>query len=390
MPPFERDEYIQRISKTKQRMAERGIDVLLVTDPANMNYLTGYDGWSFYTHQVVAVSLDAEEPVWIGRLMDVACARHTTFLRPENIVGYPDVYVYDRSRHAMTYAADILRQRGWEQRTFAVEMDAHYLTARYFEVLRKELPRARFVDADFLVNWVRIVKSPREIDYMRQAGRIAAVAMQTAIDVIEPGVRECDAAAKVYAALIAGTPEFGGDVPMGISMPSGEKTSAPHLVWTDQPYLRDVAVSIELGGCRHRYHSGLARTVFLGSPPERLSTLSAATVEGMQVAFDAVRPGRTCEEVEAAWRGVLKKAGIEKESRIGYSIGLGYPPSWVERTASLAPGDTTVLEPGMTFHMILGMWQEDWGFELSEAFRVTEKGEPELFAGFPRQLFVKP
>src|SRR3990172_3167187 len=122
MPPFERDEYIQRIEKTKQRMAERGIDVLLVTDPANMNYLTGYDGWSFYTHQVLAVSLDAEEPVWIGRLMDVACARHTTFLRPENIVGYPDVYVYDRSKHAMTYAAGVLIQRGWERHSFAVEM----------------------------------------------------------------------------------------------------------------------------------------------------------------------------------------------------------------------------------------------------------------------------
>ena len=82
----------------------------------------------------------------------------------------------------------------------------------------------------------------------------------------------------------------------------------------------------------------------------------------------------TCEAVEAAWRGYIARFGLEKASRIGYSVGLGYPPDWGEHTMSLRPGDTTELEPGMAFHMICGMWMDDWGFEASETFVVTDVG----------------
>ena len=88
------------------------------------------------------------------------------------------------------------------------------------------------------------------------------------------------------------------------------------------------------------------------------------------------------------WRNHIAKAGLEKESRIGYAVGLNYPPDWGEHTASLRPGDATILEPNMTFHMILGMWMDDYGFECSETFRVTEHG-CETFADVPRKLFVK-
>jgi ectoine hydrolase len=106
------------------------------------------------------------------------------------------------------------------------------------------------------------------------------------------------------------------------------------------------------------------------------------------VALDAVRPGATCEQVEAAWREHIARHGLEKSSRIGYSVGIGYPPDWGEHTMSLRPGDTTQLEPGMAFHMILGMWMDDWGFEASETFVVTESGA-ECLCSFPRELTVK-
>lgn len=72
MALFQNDEYQARISKTKKRMDDAGIEVLIVSDPANMNYLTGYDGWSFYVPQAVVVAMDLEMPFWIGRGMDVA------------------------------------------------------------------------------------------------------------------------------------------------------------------------------------------------------------------------------------------------------------------------------------------------------------------------------
>ena len=85
---------------------------------------------------------------------------------------------------------------------------------------------------------------------------------------------------------------------------------------------------------------------------------------------------------------MIERHGIVKESRIGYSVGLGYPPDWGERTLSLRPGDRTELQPNMTMHVIPGIWQDDWGIEISECIRITETGA-ETFCDFPRQLFVK-
>lgn len=387
--PFAREEYLARIAATKRRMESAGIDVLLVSDPCNMNYLTGYDATSYYVHQMVALALDAAEPLWIGRQMDVACARFTTFLEPQNMLGYPESYIGVPDRHAMTFVAETLRERGWHKARIGVEMDAHFFTARCFQELRAGLPETELVDATLLVNWLRIVKSPREIAYMRQAGTIVTAAMNVAVAMIEPGVRQCDVAAAVYETSVQGTAEFGGDMPEGPWMPAGARTSAPHLTWTDQPYRAGEATNLELNACRHRYTAALARTVVLGPPPAAMVRMIPVVVEGIETALDRARPGVACHEVEAAWRGVATAAGIEKSSRIGYSIGIGYPgPSWNERTASLQPGDQTVLAPNMTFHMIIGMWMDNWGFELSETFRVTD-GAPEVFARVPREVFVK-
>ena len=389
MTLFHEDEYRGRIEQTKQRMQDGGIEVLIVSDPANMNYLTGYDGWSFYVPQVVVVALDLAAPLWIGRGMDVAGARHTTFLDEDHITGYSDDYVQNPVKHPMNFVADEIKRRGWEKRVIGVEMDAYYFSARGFQALKEGLPHAGIEDANLLVSWVRLKKSDAEIGYMMQAGKISEKVMQTALDNLSPGVRECDAVAAVYRAQMTGTPEFGGDYPAIVPlMPTGEKTSAPHLTWTDAPYQNEQMVNLELAACRHRYHSPLARTAYLGSnPPQKLLSLAEHTVEGLNLTLDAIKPGPRCEEIEMVWRRHIAKVGLEKESRIGYAMGLNYPPDWGEHTASLRPGDKTILAPNMTFHMILGMWMDDYGFECSESFRVTESG-CETLANFPRKLFL--
>ncbi|MGE4562255.1 MAG: M24 family metallopeptidase [Rhodospirillales bacterium] len=96
----------------------------------------------------------------------------------------------------------------------------------------------------------------------------------------------------------------------------------------------------------------------------------------------------TCDEVVAVWNGVISKHGLVKESRMGYSTGLNYPPDWGEHTLSPRTGDKTVLEPNMTIHLMPGIWMDDCGIEISECFRVTENGA-KTFCNFPRKLFVK-
>ncbi len=386
---FAASEYERRIERTRKRLRERGLDAIVVSDPANMNYLTGYDGWSFYVHQAVVVTADEREPVWVGREMDANGARATTWLAEENVRAYSDDHVHSPvDLHPMDYLASVLEDLEVDTGRIGLEMDASYFTAKSYTRLRSALPEATFDDATLLVGWVRIRKSERELEYMREAARISELAMTAGLETIAEGVPEYEAAAAIYDALINGTDDYGGDYPAIVPlMPAGEHTGTPHLTWTDRAFEEGDPVIIELSGCRHRYHSPLARTTFVGEPPAAISHTADVVVEGLEAALDAVEPGVTCEEVELAWRETIAAHDIEKEDRIGYSMGLGYPPDWGEHTASLRPGDETVLEEDMTFHAIPGIWGDEFGVEISETFHVTSSGA-ETLASFPRELFT--
>jgi ectoine hydrolase len=388
MPSFEIEEYQNRINKTKQKMSEQGIDILLLTDPANMNYLSGYDGWSFYVHQMLIVIIDEPQPFWVGRDQDKNAARLTTWLDSSHIIPYSDDYVQSSIKHPMDFVSDVLKEKREAKRTIGVEMDTYYFTAKCYDRLRTGLPDASFKDATNLVNWVRIIKSDRELEFMRNAARIVENAMQVGVSSIAEGVRECDVVAEIYHAQIRGTLEFGGDysaiVPL---LPSGTKTSTPHLTWTDDTYKKEEPVILELAGCYKRYHCPMARTAIIGTPPQTLLDLAEVVKEGINASLEVVKPGITCEELESVWRKTIGKSGFKKESRIGYSTGLNYPPDWGEHTASLRQGDQTILQPNMTFHMIPGIWLDDYGVEISESFRVTETG-CEILTNFPRELII--
>jgi Xaa-Pro dipeptidase len=386
---FEKSEYLQRLNNVKKNMADKGIDVLLITDPANMCYLTGHNAWSFYVHQMVLVDIKEEMPYFIGRYMDAFCGVvKTTWLDNDHVRAYSDDHVQSLTKHPMDYVAKVVQELGIENATIAVEMDNYYFTARAYQRLVQGLPKTRFVDGDLLVNWARIVKSPAEIAFQRRAGKIAELAMDAAIRGLKSGARQCDVVADIYQAQLRGTEEFGGDytsiVPL---MPQGETAGAPHLTWSDDRYTNNTVVAVELAGCYQRYHSPMARTICIGKPGDDVKRTAEIAVEGLNAALAQAKPGNTCQDIEAAWRKILAKNGMEKESRIGYSMGLNYPPDWGEHTASLRPGDKTVLVPGMTFHCIPGMYLDDYGVSISESFVITENG-CETFANYPRKLFI--
>ena len=386
---FSLTEYDSRIKKTKQKMQERGIEVLLVTNPSNMNYLTGYNAWSFYVQQMIILFIDKEEPVWLGREMDANSAKLTTFLKEENIISYTDDFVQSEFNHPMDFVADLLKVEGKSEKSIGLEMETHFFSARCLQQLGKNLPDATFYDASVLVNWIRLIKSEQEIEYMRKAAKIVEIAMQKGFDTVDVGVRECDVAAEILYAQTKGLESCGGDysaiVPM---LPRGEKTSSPHITWSDDRYEKGDPVIIEIAGCHKRYHSPLARTMVLGEPKEELLEVSKVVVEGLNEVINTIKPGLTSEEVEKVWRNCISKHGYKKDSRIGYSVGLSYPPDWGEHTLSIRQGDQTLIQPNMCLHIIPGIWFDNFGFEISETILITKNG-CETFAGFPRELYVK-
>lgn len=389
--PFPPAELTERLRRVQEEMARRSWSALVVADPANLYYLTGYNAWSFYVPQCVIVPAHGDLH-FFGRPMDVHGIGHTTDLGPDRAHFYPESHIHRADIHPYDWIADRALDLGLltdrSDVVVAAETDAHYFSARAFLALHARLRHATIVDSGELVNWVRLVKSPLEQDKLRAAGLVADVVMNRAIAAMGEGRRQCDVVAEIQAAQALGTPEFGGDYPAIVPMlPTGERAGTPHLTWTDTPFVRGEATTLELAGAYQRYHAPLARTVSLGPPSTRLADCAAAVTEGMHAALDALRPGAPARESHAAFTSVIARHGLTKDSRIGYSIGIGYPPDWGERTVSLRAQEETVLAAGMVFHVILGMWMDGWGYELSEPVLLTDAGAERL-THLPQELTV--
>ena len=384
---FSREEYAARLAKTRAAMDERGIDTLVASDPSNMAWLTGYDGWSFYTHQAVIVP-PTGDPIWWGRMQDSQGALLTVYMDDDRVHGYPDTFVQSTERHPMETLAPLLADVS--KGRIGLEMDNYYFSAAAYRTLVSELPEVDFSDATGLVNWQRAVKSEQELTYMRRAARIVEAMHARIAEVVEPGIRKNDLVAEILAAGARGTDEFGGDYPAIVPLvPTGEEASAPHLTWDDSPMEKGAGTFFEIAGCHKRYHTPLCRTVYLGSPPGEMRRAEEALLAGLEAGLDAARAGKRAGQVADALHAELRKAGIEREARCGYPIGLSYPPDWGERTISFRSSDNTVLEPNMTFHFMPGLWMDGWGLEITESIRITEDGPAETLTNYPRAMLVK-
>ena len=262
---------------------------MIVSDPSNMAWLTGYDGWSFYVHQCVLLGLEGD-PVWFGRSQDANGAKRTCFMHPDDIIGYPDHYVQSTERHPMDYLSERIEERGWAKACIGVEMDNYWFSAASYASLQKHLPNAGFSDVTALVNWQRAVKSEQELAYMRTAARLVERMHQRIFDKVEPGMRKCDLVAEIYDASLRydGHLRAGGDYPAIVPLlPSGADAAAPHLTWNDEQMRDGEATFFEIAGVYHRYHCPLSRTVYLGKPTKTFLDAEKAVLEGMVAGLEA-------------------------------------------------------------------------------------------------------
>lgn len=386
---FPRTEYLRRLAAVKSEMARREVDALVVTSWANITYLTGNVTRMFSLHALV-ISIRDEEPTLIVRRMDVPGCIHQTFLDRSKVIGYSDDFVGKADKNGFDAVIDHLHEAGLAKHGVGIELhgaggtSGGGLTAQATEKFRTRLSNAQIVDCTKLVDWVRLVKSDLEIAVMLEAAAIADAAIMRAAEVIRPGVEEAEVAAEIVAAQVRGGPN--GKPATGLLPPlicSSPRTGTCHILWSQDVFRDGSQVNIELSGNRHGYVAAIMRTFSVGAPSDRLRRLHEAEVAGLESALDTVRPGRTCSDIATAFYRTVEKMGFKKESRCGYAIGI----DWVEPTASLQVSDMTELKPNMTFHLMLGNWvDEDFGYVISETFRVTESGG-EVLTHAPRKIF---
>ena len=307
----------------------------------------------------------------------------------DSIRGYDDTFVQNPEKHPMQELAKLMAEHGLQDARIGVELDNYYYTAAAHMSLIAALPRAKFTEATGLVNWQRAVKSPQEIEYMRRAARIVEAMHARILDVAQVGMRKNDLVAEIYATAIRGADGHWGDYPAIVPMaPSGMDATAPHLTWDDKPMQAGEATFFEIAGAHKRYQCPQSRTLFLGDVPQKYRDAEAAVLDAMEAGLAQAKPGNQAQDIANAFNKTLGDAGFTKEGRCGYAIGISYPPDWGERTISFRRGDTTILQPGMTFHFMPALWLDDGGLEITEPILITESGH-ECLCNTPRELWVK-
>lgn len=376
---FSLAEYRRRYDAVRQGMKRLGVDALLVRGPENICYLTGYETPGYYKYH--GLLLSQEEPVLILRRFEEPNVWEFSWLaRTVPIEDHePPVQV----------TVQAIERMGLADKRIGVEKAGWFFSVEEYETLRSALPNATLVDASSTVERARVVKSEEEIAMMRRAARIADVATQAGIDAVAAGRTEDELAAEVHRVAILNGSEFMGLPPFVLS---GERTCLPHGTWRGRTIQPGDHVYFEVSAAKFRYSAAVMRCVSVGEPNPRVRAMADAVIGGLEAGMAAIKPGVSCEAVDAACRGVIEKAGFGKyfTHRTGYSIGVNFPPDWGEgQILSLRRGEPTRIETNMTFHMVpLCLVYREVGVGFSATVRVTETGCEEL-TRLPRTLVVK-
>jgi Xaa-Pro dipeptidase len=340
--PFTLAEYRQRLAQVQRHLAARNIDACLISIPENIYYLTGFTSTGYYMYQTLILPAEGE-PSFVTYLEEKINVARRSWM--EGCLTYSVV----EDPVAATVRA--VREMGLEDKVLAIEESGFFFPIRTYKRLLELLPRARWTDGSGAVEQARLVKSPAEIAYIRQGAKAAMAGMKAALAAIGSGRTENDLAAEVYRATLQHGSEYPGSPPYVVS---GERSGLPHGTWEGRVLREGDIIFLEHSGCIKRYSAAMMRTAFLGEPPEVVRRTAAIILEGLAKAIEIIRPGVTSGEVDAACRGTILAAGFSDYTHeTGYSIGVCYPPGWNEsHIMNLHPGDDTVLQANMVFHLV--------------------------------------
>ncbi len=374
--PFTVEEYRTRLKNVQANMAAADIEVLLVTAPENIFYLTGYHTVGYFSFQMLVVPID-RNPIMLARGLNVTQAQASWI---DDVEGYSDT----QDVNDLVY--DSLAKYGLADKRLGNQDNAFFFTVTQYKKLVARLGKEP-IDGSGLIEKVRLIKSPQELAYMREAGRCCAASIDAGVAAVKPGATENDVAAALHHGLISSGSEYLGHPPLIVTGPAaglGMET------YRRRPIDTNDILFIEAGGTYERYNVGLSRTVAIGRPDEKWTPMYEACRDGFIAAAEAIKPGVTSHEVDAQCRKHIRDQGYPFDKRAGYSIGIGFPPDWGEgRTQSINQGDETVLVPGMVFHIVPNLRLAGEGSVIfSETVAVTETGH-EILTPYPRDLIHK-
>jgi Xaa-Pro aminopeptidase len=372
---FPREEYEERLRAARLAMAARSIDVLLVDATEHLAYLAGWHASGSRYHCCLVPS-DAE-PVMVFRRLDEAAFLERSWLSDH--VCFPD------TEDPVDAVVRTITARGWAAARLGVETDSHYLTVQTYEALRRALPRATFVDFAPVLRELRLRKSPREVEYLRQAAGIADQAMQDAVAAVGPGRSEREAAIAASRAFL----RLGADTGRTGPITAGRRSGMLHGLLGDHRLGPGDILHMELVPSVQGYSARLMRPTVIGPPVPEQARAAARLIRIQDEQIAAMKPGAAARDVDRVCRAQVLEAGLRDsyDNFTGYTLGYygaTHPPRTSDFTRAFVPTVEWVLEPGMVFHMYTGAR----GMAFSETVLVTADGAERL-TRLERCLFVR-
>lgn len=370
---FPRSTYRRRVDAVLARMEAAGLDALVTTAPDNVNYLCGYDAIGYLWYHGLILSPRLPEPVFV--------IRHIEATSVEELSAVANARYYDIAKEEPTTAvADVLRGAGLSGARIGLETQSTWMSPAQYLALQAALPDARLIDATTLVAEERLIKTAEEVDCQRKAAQMADRAMQVALAALRPGLTETELTGLIQLELGRMGSEYPAIPPLVVF---GRRTSMVHAMANRVPLAQGDLVMLEAAGCYNRYHAVTMRTAVLGEPPPRVRKAAGALSDAFMAAVDAVRPGAPVGAPDAACNAVLATHDLvgRRAHRIGYSLGVAYPPAWLEAMI-LDAGDPHRFAPNMSFTVEpnLVFADEGWGLKLGDTVLCTESGADRLSA----------
>ena len=361
-------------------MTERNLDACLITTPENIYYLAGLSHQGFFAYHGLIVPRD-------GQLYLITRAMERVTI--ENQVSEVQFIGQADSADPAQITLETLKKLGLASSRLGLEKKSLFLPPGIAETLQAQLAQAKWLDISGLVDELRLIKSAREMAYMRRAATVSDAMMQAAINTAEAGISEREIAAEVHRAMILAGGEYPGFAPF---IRSSRRLGEEHTTWSDDILQPGDALFLEMAGCVARYHAPMGRLVFVNSAPPNTETMANVCIEAFNRVVEAIQPGVTAAEVYQAWQNRVDEAGLAHYRRhhCGYLVGIGFPPSWVggSMVVGLRHDSSLELQVGMTFHLLswlMGTGQGD--YFVSNTAMLTEQG-CEVLTTAPQHLQI--
>ena len=369
---FSKEEFSERKSKVIKELKKQNLNGLLMFRQESMYWLTGYDTFGYVYFQCLILTTKGEL-VLLTRAPDLRQAQNTSIIKDIKI------WIDKENANPADKLKNILSELELEKSNLGVEYEAYGLTGRNAIRLNDSLKNFTMLhDKSELISYLRIVKSPAEIIYVKKAAELADDAMEIVWKYAHAGQDEAKILAEMQSAIFKG----GGDYPANEFIIGSGKNALLCRYQSEKRKLDEIdQLSLEWAGTYKHYHSAMFRTVPIGKVNDKQKKMYAACVEALKSCENKLKPGNKVGEVFDVHADVFDRLGYKKSrmNACGYSLGTTFSPNWMD-WPMFYTGNPVVLAPGMVFfmHMILMDSENELAMNLGETYLITPSGNERL------------